>query len=125
MLSSGVDIVYVPRVQKVLDAHRERFLDRVFTAREVASCRGRSDEFAVRFAAKEAVSKTLGVGMRIMARDGILFKDVEILPDGNGKPHVHLHGDALARAQELGLKDWSVSLTHERDYAVAFVVAVG
>ncbi len=125
MLSTGVDIVHVPRVQRATDQHGQRFLNRVFTAREIASCRGRAHEFAARFAAKEAVSKTLGVGMRIMARDGIGFKDVEILPDGNGKPHVYLRGDALARAEHLGLKNWSVSLSHEREYAVAFVVATG
>jgi holo-[acyl-carrier protein] synthase len=125
MLSTGVDIVHVPRVQKAIGQHGRRFLDRVFTPREIASCRGRAHEFAARFAAKEAVSKTLGVGMRIMARDGIGFKDVEILPDGNGKPHVHLHGEAQARAEALGLRQWAVSLSHEREYAVAFVVATG
>jgi holo-[acyl-carrier protein] synthase len=61
--------------------------------------------------------------MQIMANNGIGFKEVEVLPDGNGKPHIHLHGRASARAEELGLTDWSVSLTHEREYAVAFVVA--
>ncbi len=125
MLSNGVDIVHIPRVQKALDLHGERFLNRVFSPREIAASRGHASEFAARFAAKEAVSKALGVGMRIMARNGIGFKDVEILPDGNGKPHVHLHGRASARAAELGLKEWAVSLTHEHEYAVAFVVAVG
>src|SRR3972149_3348730 len=121
MLSTGVDIVHIPRVQRALDAHGERFLGRVFTPREIASCRGHAHEFAARFAAKEAVSKTLGVGMRIMARNGIMFKDVEVLPDGNGKPHIHLHGYASTLANELGLKEWAVSLTHEREYAVALV----
>ncbi|HLF25384.1 MAG TPA: holo-ACP synthase [Anaerolineae bacterium] len=125
VLSTGADIVHIPRVQKALDQHGERFLKRVFTPREVAACRGHASEFAARFAAKEAVSKTLGVGMRIMARNGVGFQDVEVLPDGNGKPHVHLHGRALARAQELGLNEWAVSLTHEREYAIAFVVATG
>lgn len=125
MLSTGVDIVHIPRVQKALDLHGERFLNRVFTTREIAACKGRAHEFAARFAAKEAVSKALGVGMQIMARNGIGFKEVEVLPDGNGKPHIHLHGRASARSKELGLDEWSVSLTHEREYAVAFVVATG
>jgi holo-[acyl-carrier protein] synthase len=123
MLSTGVDVVHIPRVQKALDLYGERFLNRVFTSREIAACKGRAHEFAARFAAKEAVSKALGVGMQIMASNGIGFKEVEILPDGNGKPHIHLHGRASARAEELGLAEWSVSLTHEREYAVAFVVA--
>ncbi len=74
-------------------------------------------------AAKEAVSKALGVGLRVMSRYGVKFHEVEILPDRLGKPHVHLHGWAAERAQELGLTEWSVSLTHEKEYAVAFVVA--
>jgi holo-[acyl-carrier protein] synthase len=123
MLSTGVDIIHIPRVQRALDSHGERFLNRVFTPREIRACRGHTSEFAARFAAKEAVSKALGVGIRIMAYNGIGFKDVEVLPDGNGKPHIHLNGVAAARAGALGLTEWSVSLTHEREYAVAFVVA--
>ena len=125
MLSSGVDIIHIPRIQKALDQHGERFLKRVFTPREIQSCRGHPREFAARFAAKEAVSKALGVGMRIMASNGIGFLEVEVLPDGNGKPHVHLSGRAARRAEELDLREWAISLSHEREYAVAFVVAVG
>ena len=70
------------------------------------------------------MSKTLGVGLRIMSPFGIKFHEVEILPDRLGKPHVHLHGRAArARAGTQGLTEWSVSLTHEKEYAVAFVVA--
>jgi len=123
MLSTGVDILHIPRVQQAVDRYGQRFLDRCFTAREIMSCRGHVSEFAVRYAAKEAVSKTLGVGLRVMSRHGIQFHDVEILPDRYGKPHVHLHGWAAERAQELGLTEWAVSLTHEKEYAVAFVVA--
>ena len=125
MLSNGVDIIHIPRIQKALEQHGERFLKRVFTPREIQSCRGHAREFAARFAAKEAVSKALGVGMRIMARNGIGFLEVEVLPDGNGKPHIHLSGAAAERARELNLKEWAISLSHERYYAVAFVVAVG
>ncbi len=123
MLSTGVDILHIPRVQKAVDLYGQRFLDRCFTSREIMSCRGHVSEFAVRYAAKEAVSKALGVGLRVMARNGVKFHEVEILPDRYGKPHVHLHGWAAERAQELGLKEWAVSLTHEKEYAVAFVVA--
>jgi len=125
MLSNGVDIIHISRIQKAIDLHGERFLNRVFTPREIAACRGHAREFAARFAAKEAVSKALGVGMRIMARNGIGFQEVEVLPDGNGKPHVHLNGWAAQRASALGLREWAVSLSHEREYAVAFVVAAG
>jgi holo-[acyl-carrier protein] synthase len=124
MLSTGVDILYIPRVEKALERYGQRFLDRCFTAPEIRSCRGFAAEFAARYAAKEAVSKTLGVGLRVMARNGIQFHDVEILPDRYGKPHVHLHGYAAECAQKLGLKEWAVSLTHEKEYTVAFVVAI-
>jgi holo-[acyl-carrier protein] synthase len=125
MLSTGVDILHVPRMEQAVARYGQRLLDRCFSQAEIASCYGHASEFAVRYAAKEAVSKALGVGLRVMARNGIKFHEVEILPDRYGKPHVHLHGWAAQRAQELGLKEWAVSLTHEKEYAVAFVVAQG
>jgi holo-[acyl-carrier protein] synthase len=60
-----------------------------------------------------------------MARDGVDCHDIETLPDSKGKPVVHLHGRAAARAADLGLTGWSISLSHGRDVAVAFVVAIG
>ncbi len=123
MLTTGVDIVTIQRVQHALERHGERFLNRVYTPGEVAWCRGRVPELAVRFAAKEAVSKALGVGMRLMSKDGIDFHDVEITVDERGKPLLALCGRAQERAGELGLKEWAISLSHERDVAVAFVVA--
>ena len=124
-LSTGVDLVEIDRVQRIVEHHGKRALNRVYTAAELAHCRKRVPELAARFAAKEAVAKALGVGLRMMARDGIHWHDVETLPDGNGKPIVHLHGRAAARAAELGLTEWSISLSHGRDVAVAFVVALG
>ncbi len=125
MLSTGVDILYIPRVEKALQKFGNRFLERCFSPMEIRMSRGHHSEYAVRYAAKEAVSKTLGVGLRLMARNGIHFHDVEILNDRFGKPYVVLHNWAKDRAEELGLKEWSVSLTHEKEYAVAFVVAMG
>ena len=101
----------------------ERFLARVFTPAEVLYCRGRVEELAGRFAAKEAVSKALGVGVRMMARDGIHWHEAEIIGDEHGKPLVRLYGRAAERAAELGLSEWALSLTHTREYALAFVVA--
>ncbi len=124
MLSTGVDILHVPRMKTAIERYGQRLLDRCFTKPEIASCRGFAEEFAARYAAKEAVSKALGVGLRIMSRHGVQFHEVEILPDRFGKPHVHLHGRAAQLAQDLGLTEWSVSLTHEKEYAVAFVVAL-
>src|ERR671936_362194 len=111
-LSVGVDLIEIERIAAVLARHGSRFLERVYTAREVAYCRGRVPELAARFAAKEATAKALGTGMR-----GIRWRDIEVLPDGRGKPLVYLHGAAAARAKELGLREFAVSLSHSRDVA--------
>jgi holo-[acyl-carrier protein] synthase len=123
MLTIGVDLIEIDRVERVLARHGDRFLERVFTQAEVLYCRGRPPELAARFAAKEAVSKALGVGMRMMSRDGIDWRDAEIVGDMRGKPLVRLHGRAAERAEKLGLTEWAVSLSHTREYAVAFVAA--
>jgi holo-[acyl-carrier protein] synthase len=74
-------------------------------------------ELAVRFAGKEAISKALGTGL-----NGVSWREMEILADLRGKPIVHLHGRAAARAAELGLECFAISLSHSHDNAVAFVV---
>ena len=119
----GVDLIEITRIERVLMRHGDRFLERVFTPAEVLYSRGRTPELAARFAAKEAVSKALGVGMRMMSRDGINWRDVEVVNDMRGKPLVRLYGRALERANVLGLTEWEVSLSHTRDLAIAFVVA--
>jgi holo-[acyl-carrier protein] synthase len=123
VLTSGVDLIRIARVERILDRYGDRFLERVFTADEVAYARGRPAELAARFAAKEAVSKALGVGMRMMARGGIGWREAEVVGDHRGKPLLRLHGRAAERAEELGLSEWSVSLSHTEDHAIAFVVA--
>lgn len=125
ILTTGVDLIELDRVRRLVARYGDRVLNRVYTPAELAHCRGRVPELAARFAAKEAVAKALGVGLRIMARDGVDWHDVETLPDPRGKPVVHLHGRAAARAAELGLTAWSISLSHGRDVTVAFVVAMG
>ena len=123
MITTGVDMVYIPRVEKALKRYGARFVERVFTTREVAASHGYPHELAARFAAKEAVAKALGVGMRVMSPLGVRWHEVETLRDRLGKPIVVLNGRAAERAQELGLVEWAISLSHEREYAIAFVVA--
>jgi len=123
MLSVGVDIVAIERLGRAIERWGQRFLDRVYTPREQAFCRGRAPELAARFAAKEAISKALGTG--IIGREGVNWQDMEVLPDRRGKPLVYLHGRALRRAEEVGLTQWAISLSHEREVAIAFVVASG
>jgi len=123
MLTTGVDLVEIARVKRMLTRYGDRFLERVFTPTEILYCQARPAELAARFAAKEAVSKALGVGVRMIARDGINWRDVEVTGDMRGKPLVCLHGRAAERAGELGLTEWAVSLSHTREQAIAFVVA--
>ncbi|MDZ4277538.1 MAG: holo-ACP synthase [Dehalococcoidia bacterium] len=115
----GIDMLAISRLQRVLERHDGRFLSRVYTPEEVAFCRGRVAELAARFAAKEAVMKALGTGAR-----GVGWREIEVLPDRRGKPLVYLYGRARERAERIGLRAFDVSLTHERDFAVAAVVGV-
>lgn len=114
----GIDIIEIARIQRTYDDFGERFLHRVFTERERDRYRGRVNELAARFAAKEATSKALGTGIV-----GIRWREMEVLPNRRGKPVLILHGRAAERARTLGLTDFSVSLTHSRTDAMAFVVA--
>lgn len=118
MLKTEIDIIEIPRIQRALDRHGERFLKRVFTELEVFECRGRADALAVRFAAKEATSKALGTGIGPIA-----WREVETLHKWSGEPYIVLHGAAERIAKERGLAAWSVSLSHSRENAVAVVVA--
>jgi holo-[acyl-carrier protein] synthase len=117
MLSVGVDIIEIERVGQAISRWGERFLNKVYTDAELAFCRGRLPELAVRFAGKEAISKALGTGL-----NGVSWREMEVLADRRGKPLVTLHGRAAARASELGLTEFAISLSHSQDYAVAMVV---
>jgi len=118
---TGIDIVEITRIEKVMERKGESFLRRVFTAREIAYCcrSGRpAPRLAARFAAKEAVLKALGLGLR-----RVKWTDIEIGRDELGKPLVMLCGQAAAIAAERGISELHLSLTHSRDYAAAQVIA--
>ena len=118
MLTTGVDIIEIPRIQQVLDRYGQRFLDRIFTADEIAYCRGRAPNLAGRFAAKEATMKALGTGVR-----GVGWKDIEVIRAESGAPSVKLHGRAKQRAERLQLGEITLSMAHPRELAVALGVA--
>ena len=118
MLTTGVDIIELPRINQVLDRYGQRFLNRVFTPDEIAYCRGRAPNLAGRFAAKEAAMKALGTGVR-----GVSWKDIEVIRADSGAPSLRLHGRAEKRAERLQMSEMSLSISHSREYAVAFVVA--
>ena len=115
----GIDIIKVDRIRAALDRFGERFSRRVLTTREQRYVRNRPETFAGRWAAKEAVSKVLGLGVR-----GIGWRDIEIDRMPTGQPAVSLHGRAAARAEQLGMGRVAVSITHEADYAVAIAFGV-
>ena len=121
-LAVGVDLVEIGRIGQIFARRGDRFLEHVYTPAEIERCRGRVPELAVRFAAKEAISKALGVG--IWGRAGIRWKDAEVLSDLLGKPEVHLYGRAAERAAQLGLNYWAISLSHSQEYAIAMVTAM-
>lgn len=120
MLTTGVDIVEIDRVERAVDLRGERFLNRVYTKAEIALYRGRPSELAARFAGKEAVMKALGTGVR-----GIGWREIEIVPNRRGKPIIVLTGRAKERAKAMGVTDLAISLSHSRDFAVASVVGAG
>ena len=117
MLTVGVDIVELWRVQQVLDRYGQAFLDRIYTPGEQAYCRGRIPQLAARFAAKEAVMKALGTGTR-----GVGWRDIEVTRRRGRPPQILLHNRGLARAERIGMTQVAISLSHSRDYAVASVV---
>lgn len=128
MLYTGVDIVDVARIERVAQRWGERFLRRVYTPAELAAYGGRVPSLAARWAAKEAVGKLLGVGLRGLggAHGGaaLPWSEIEVLSDAAGRPVLTLHGSAAERARVLGIGQIAVSLSHTREHAVAFVVAM-
>ena len=120
ILRTGVDLIEIERVRSAIQRHGERFLERVFTPQELAEVGRKPASLAARFAAKEAVSKALGTGI-----GQIGWCEVEVLRGEALQPVLRLHGEAARLAEELGLRQWSISLSHTHTYAVAMVVAMG
>jgi holo-[acyl-carrier protein] synthase len=117
----GVDIVEIERFSKVLE-RRPRIKERLFSQAERAYCEGKNRpeiHYALRFAAKEAVLKTLGTGFA-----GIRFRDVEVVHDQKGKPIPILTGKAQERADGLGIVELHLSLSYTHATAIASAVAI-
>ncbi len=121
IVGTGIDVAEVARVRRAVERFGRRFLERVFTAREIAYCergRNRFERYAARFAAKEAAMKALGVGWR----GGVGWRDVEVINQRSGKPELRLSGAAARLAQKQKVRNVSVSLTHTAAQAVAQVI---
>ncbi len=120
ILRSGVDTIETARLEEINPAIRRRFIERVFTPEEIAQARDHNDTFSGLFAAKEAASKALGTGI-----GRVHWQDIEIIHLPSGQPVINLYGNAKKVADHLGLTTWSVSISHDRDKAVAIAVAIG
>ena len=114
----GIDLIDIDRIISVLERFPDRFRTRVLTELEQRYCGRRVERIAGRWAAKEAISKVLGLGVR-----GVGWREIEILPNRAGAPQVRLYERAARRAQALDLEDVTVSISHERRMAVAVAVA--
>lgn len=122
IVAIGVDAVEIERIRGLYERSGERFLQRVFTDQEADYCRGRghpAESLAARFAAKEAAMKCLGTGWA----EGLAFRQIEVQRVPSGDTRLVVTGEALRRAEELGIRRWHVSLTHTDRTATAFVVA--
>src|ERR1700677_1496821 len=121
VLGLGTDLIEIERIQISMDRFGERFLERVFTAGEIAYWRAKkqsAESFAARFAAKEAGAKALGTGIS----RGVNWKEIEVRRAASGKTSLVLSGRAAELAARLGVARISLSLTHTRELAMAVVV---
>lgn len=112
----GTDICDIRRIEKAVK--KSCFLEKVYTKKEIEQSKGRSNSLAGNFAVKEAVSKALGTGFR-----GFGPKQIEVLRQESGAPYVQLYGKALEIMEEKGIDRFFVSISHEKEYAIAYVVA--
>ena len=124
ILGTGIDIVEIQRIRESIGRYGERFTRRVFTPTEIAYCEGKAAwavHFAGRYAAKEAVMKALQTGWA----GGVRWKDVAVTRNERGLPGVELSGGAQARAQQMGISRWHLSISHSDIHAVAHAIAEG
>jgi holo-[acyl-carrier protein] synthase len=119
-IATGVDLIEIARIEEVVARHGKHYLERIFTPAELEYCGKRAESLAGRWAAKEAVAKALGSGIGDVA-----WKEIEILGDEQNAPRLSLRGMAENKAKELGLTNWSLSISHSMSHSIAFVVAIG
>jgi holo-[acyl-carrier protein] synthase len=119
----GTDIVEIVRIGQMIERHGEHFLHRVYTPDEIRYCQRRKESyqhFAGRWAAKEAVMKTLGTGWT----RGVGWLDIEVATRQSGQPLINIRGTARDLASECGIDEVLISISHCRAYATATAVAL-
>lgn len=120
VIGIGIDLVEIERIRQAAIRSHQRFLERVFTPRERRLCAGRPWRLAGRFAAKEAMLKAIGTGLR-----GFSWQQIEVLADGLGAPEVFCGGNLALALKARGVSHVHVSISHSREYAMAQVVLEG
>jgi len=123
----GTDICEIDRIQSLYDKYGEKFLKKTYTDAEISYCLSRpkliAQRLAVRFAAKEAASKALGVGINKLGWSrGINWKDIELARSEKGSVELRLYDKARNFAEELGITNWAVSVSHSKDNAISTVI---
>ena len=124
IVGTGVDLCEVGRIESAIARHGRRFIERVYTAGEIAYAErkaNRYERYAARFAAKEAGMKALGTGWR----GGLGWHDLEVTNLASGRPTLRLHGKAAEIAEKLGVRAVSLSITHTSEQAMAVVILEG
>jgi len=121
VLGLGTDLIEIERIQASMDRFGERFLERVFTAGEIAYCKRKkqpAESLAARFAAKEAGAKALGTGIS----RGVSWKEIEVTREVGERPMLHFNGRAGELAEAMGVRRAQLTLSHSRQLAIAMVV---
>jgi len=124
VIAQGIDLIECQRIRDVWQRHSDRLTDRLLTDAELENIRRHRDpvpRLSGRFAAKEAILKVLGTGWR----GKITWRDMEILNDSNGRPFVTLSGECKRIADELGITEVLISITHTENYAAATAIGIG
>lgn len=124
IIGIGVDHIEISRIKKSIQRQKERFLNKVFTEKEIEYCESRKDRYqhyAARFAAKEAVYKALNQ----TKTEGIGWKDIEVVNEISGKPGIFLHNKTLRLAKKLKVSKILLSISHNKDSAICQVIIEG
>ena len=121
IVGSGIDLVEIARIRQSMERFGSRFLERVFTGSEQAYClrkRNAAESLAARFAAKEAAAKALGTGIS----RGVNWLEIEVIREPSGRPSIRFRGRAAEIAEQMGVAQIALSLTHTASLAMASVI---
>jgi holo-[acyl-carrier protein] synthase len=125
IVGTGIDVVDIERIARSIERYGSRFLERIYTAGEIAYCQRKrqnaAESFAARFAAKEAAAKALGTGIGF----GVTWREIEVGREPAGRPLLLLHGRAAEIARTMGARHYSLSITHTESQSMALVILEG